>query len=169
MDKSEELRLKEFLEYLPYTGEFIWKKTASNRAQAGSVAGTLNNDGYCVISLQNKLYLAHRLAFLFVEGYIPEFVDHKNGVSSDNRFCNLRGCTIQENNWNTRISNKNTSGVKNVFWSKQKNKWFVKFKINKKQIHIGFYEDFELAKIAADYYRTVFHKEFSVDGRRLAA
>ena len=64
--------LKELLNYNPETGVFAQKVSTSNRVRAGDVAGGTNNIGYVAISVQGKLHLAHRLAWLFVHGYLPE-------------------------------------------------------------------------------------------------
>ena len=70
-------RLLELLHYDPETGVFT-----------GAVTSYAN--GYMYISLDDRKYRAHRLAFLYQEGAIPPgSVYHINGVHDDNRWCNL--------------------------------------------------------------------------------
>lgn len=87
-------RLKELFEYTPDTGLFIRKIRVGNQI-AGNIAGSLKKDGYVYIKIDSKPYKAHRLAFLYMEGYMPEEVDHINRDCSDNRWCNLRASNRQ--------------------------------------------------------------------------
>lgn len=66
---------------------------------------------------------AHRLAFLMVHGFIPLFIDHINGIGSDNRIVNLRECTNNQNSQNKKVSKNNVSGKKGVSYFKSRNKW----------------------------------------------
>ena len=62
------------------------------------------------------------------------FVDHRHGEESrnDNRKTNLRICTVQENNRNHKICERNTSGVTGVSFDKTRNKWEASIKFNNK-------------------------------------
>uniref|UniRef100_A0AAU8GJY0 HNH endonuclease motif-containing protein n=1 Tax=Salmonella phage PMBT31 TaxID=3153514 RepID=A0AAU8GJY0_9CAUD len=91
--------LKELFEYNPDTGDFI-RKVSKGRAKAGTIAGSPDKDGYIFIGINRKRYAAHRLAFLYMEGYIPDLVHHLNNIRKDNRWCNLKDATSQENNRN---------------------------------------------------------------------
>ena len=57
-----------------------------------------------------------------------------------------------------KIDNK--SGSKNVHWNKQRNKWTVMIRVDKKQKYIGLFEDLELAELVATEARDKYHKEF---------
>lgn len=108
------------------------------------MAGGTNNIGYVAISVQGKLHLAHRLAWLFVHGYLPEHqVDHINRIRDDNRIENLREVSRSCNLRNTGNFVNNTSGVKGVYWNKGKNKWHAQIRINLKMKHLGYYDDFQ--------------------------
>lgn len=65
-------------------------------------AGYFNAKGYIHIVLPStETVLAHRVAWAIHYGNWPALaVDHKNGVKSDNRICNLRELTDRENNQN---------------------------------------------------------------------
>ena len=66
--------------------------------------------------------------------------DHSNHNPLDNRKVNLRICTRSQNQQN-RVQHKNmTSKYKGVYWSKTHKKWSVRIKINKKQIHLGYFD-----------------------------
>ena len=59
-------------------------------------------------------------------------VDHINHNPLDNRKCNLRLCTQQQNNWNRR--------VKGVHYNKVRNKWIAKININGQEKYLGQYD-----------------------------
>ena len=133
-------RLCELLHYAPDTGEFIWKVQRGHKIKPGSVAGSKNVLGYIELRVDDKLYLAHRLAFLHVEGYLPEYqVDHKNGHRHDNRWANLRHVTQTCNSQNQMISPRNTSGVPGVSWTTKRYKWQAYMMLHQKKIHLGYY------------------------------
>ena len=46
------------------------------------------------------MHKAHRLAFLYVHGFIPTLIDHINRNKSDNRIENLRECTAAQKSAN---------------------------------------------------------------------
>jgi hypothetical protein len=130
-------RLREVLSYDPNSGLFVWKVKKS-RAIAGSVAGTNHVKGYIVISVDGNIYLAHRLAWLYVHGVWPdESIDHRDCNRSNNIMSNLRLATFSENNRNQPIRRNNTSGQKCVHWSKSSNKWQVRIWGDGKRIYLG--------------------------------
>lgn len=61
-------------------------------------------------------------------------VDHINGNRSDNRKCNLRICSNQENSFNKYKNSNNTSGYKGVYYDKERNKWRVSIQYNGKSL-----------------------------------
>jgi hypothetical protein len=63
----------------------------------------------------------------------------------NNRKINLRNCTIQQNNMNLSLGKNNTSGVIGVCWHSQANKWRAYIMLNRKQISLGVFDDFEEA------------------------
>jgi len=78
-------RLKEILHYSPETGLFIWLVSLSNRIKAGDDAGFINDISlYRTITVSGKMYQAHRLAWLYVYGVWPEYIDHINHNRSYN-------------------------------------------------------------------------------------
>lgn len=95
-------RLRELLHYDPDTGIFTRLVSTGWRGKVGDVAGYKNPDGYLVIMIDYKLYLAHRLAWLYTYGRFPEVTDHINGVRDDNRIVNLREVTNWENAQNKK-------------------------------------------------------------------
>ena len=116
-------RLKELLHYDPDSGIFVWN-IGRPGASVGTVAGAIRHDGYVRIGVDNKRYLAHRLAWLYVHGYMPEnSIDHINRNPLDNRICNLREVSHMCNMRNIDTPKNNTSGVKGVIWNKHNLLW----------------------------------------------
>jgi hypothetical protein len=136
-------RLKELLDYNPKTGIFTRKITTSSNAKKGQEAGSVDKDGYLIIRIDYKHYRAHRLAFLWMLGYLPENqIDHKDRIEYHNWWSNLREANPQCQMRNSGMLSSNTSGIKGISWNSDKNKWFVNIYINKKQKHLGIFSDF---------------------------
>lgn len=92
----------------------------------------------------NKIYM-HRL---ILETPLNMCCDHINGNRLDNRKCNLRIVTKQQNQWNRSSTGKGSSKHKGVYFSKQKNKWLSKIQKDFKEYHIGFFATENEAVIA---------------------
>ena len=147
MDTLTQKELKENLHYNADSGVFTWVKAKSNRVNVGAVAGSINNStGYMRIKINGKIYQAHRLAFLYIEGKFPvDDTDHINHSRDDNRFSNLRQATGVENGRNKSLSKNNKSGFTGVFWDKARNKWKAYININGKSKHLGCFTDIDEA------------------------
>lgn len=154
-------RLKELLHYNPETGEFRWLTDVSSTGRAGEVAGcTKGAANYVVIRLDRRLYLAHRLAFLYMEGeFPPALVDHRDTNKANNRWKNLRHATKGGNAQNKKVaqSNNKRSGLLGVYWSERNQKWGAKVVVNRKQHHGGFHETPEIAHQAYVQLKRVLH------------
>ena len=134
--------LRTILRYYPATGDFFWLVNRAGRGgivKAGSLAGHVCKSNQVVtIRIDRKLYLAHRLVWLYVHGRWPShFIDHINLDSCDNRLCNIREATPSQNNMNMRIRSNNRSGVKGVFWSARETRWSVSIGYEGKELKLG--------------------------------
>lgn len=138
--------LKEMLDYNLKTGEFTWIAVPNNTIKIGMVAGKLMPNGYIHIGVNKKNYYAHRLAFLWMTGEFPrETVDHINHNKSDNRWSNLRPASLSENMINIKITKRNTSGYKGVYWHKGAQKWHARGTKNKQTTNLGLFKSLEEA------------------------
>ena len=142
-------------------GNLIWKVAKARIIKVGDIAGSINEYGYIIIGIDGKVYRAHRLIYLYHNGYFPSFIDHIDGNKTNNKIENLRSATTSQNAMNRKISIKNSSGIKGVVWHKRDKKWVVQVKVNSKYQSFGYYEDKELAELVAIEATNKLHKEFS--------
>lgn len=141
MNQLTQKYLKSLLEYNPETGAFIRIKRTSNSVSIGDLAGTLSY-GYISISINNKKYQAHRLAWLYMTGAFPQSqIDHRDQNKSNNVWSNLRECTHLQNMTNRNEQKNNTSGYKGVSWCKRIKKWRVCLSFNGRYKHLGYFDD----------------------------
>ena len=121
-----------------------------------------NTKGYICALCDNKRTLMHRLITNCPDNMV---VDHIGGeeTRSDNRKQNLRICTISQNNMNRKITSRNTSGVVGVAWDKNKKKWEATIRINKKQVHLGLFDNFEDAVATRKQSEEKYFGEYSYD------
>ena len=155
---TQEFLKKNFL-YDPMTGIFTRLTAYNNRNKVGEICGH-SSHGYILFTINYKLYQAHRLAWLYMYGYLPSQIDHINGVRSDNRIINLRPASTSENAMNTGIRIDNKSGFKGVSWDKNKNKWQVKISFQGKQKHLGRFDTKEEASQKYQEFAIKSHGEF---------
>lgn len=155
--------LKEYVHYDPQTGNFTLKKAIANCHVVGTVLGTSDDKGYKVISLFRKMYKLHRLAFLYMEGKLPELhIDHVDGNPSNNTWANLRQATNAQNQHNKRAI-PSASGYKNIAYIHSTKKFRVTITKNCKAT-IRFYSSLEEAIEGARQLRVEIHGEFANHG-----
>ena len=95
--------LKSLLTYNPDTGIFTWNGDANARVMKGDEAGT-KAKGYRYITINGIKFAAHRLAFLYMEGYMPDEVDHDDRCKWNNGWNNLKASDRRSNNANKEDS-----------------------------------------------------------------
>lgn len=140
-------RLKELLRYIPETGQFFGTKTG-RKFYVDREAGSKRSNGRISIRIDNVRFEAHRLAFLYIHGYMPAMVDHINGNVSDNRIENLRACDNRKNQHNRKVSGRNAVGLKGVQFANRpghKPLFRSKITVNGKPIYLGYFQTAEEA------------------------
>ena len=146
-------RLKEFFIYDEKTGFFTPKydRPGSRNKKGIPIIGTGENK-YMTLGFDGDAYLCHRLAWLYVEGYLSEnMIDHKDQIKNHNWFDNLREASKQCNINNTGNWSTNTSGIKGVYFFKRDNNWRALVMVNGKNIHLGYFQTIlEAAKARAE-------------------
>jgi len=128
-----------YISYCPETGIFRWIKSINANNIAGNIAGVNHSQGYIQIGIKNKIYLAHRLAWLITFGVWPDYIDHINGIKNDNRLCNLRNVTSRQNCQNTK---KHRDGkLVGAIYDKNERCWKSAIKIKNISIHLGYFDN----------------------------
>jgi len=113
-----------------------------------------HSNGYNRIGCDNKMIRRHRIiatAFLNLDiNDTTKQVDHIDGQRLNNSLTNLRVVTHQQNQWN-RLT------AKGYCWSKQHNKWCAQIKVNKKKIHLGYFNTEQKARDAYLKAKNIYH------------
>jgi hypothetical protein len=135
--------LRSIASYDPGTGIFTAKtEREGSYRKIGDELGTVNVLGYVVIRIEKKLYLGHRLAWLYMTGEWPTGgLDHANGTRSDNRWANLRCATQRQNLQNSRKRSDNISGFKGVRFRANRGHWYASLKVDGRNHYLGAFRD----------------------------
>lgn len=145
----EELRA--LLHYDPETGVFRHLRTRG-KGKAGAIAGSPSKKfGYVYIRLCNRLFPAHRLAWFYMTGELPELpfsVDHINGNRLDNRWINLRLATYEQQAWNVGAARICKSGLKGAWPCKTTGRWQSIIGTDGKRVFLGRFDTAEEAHAA---------------------
>lgn len=159
--------IKTLLNYDAETGVFTWKVKAARNVNIGDVAGFYRN-GYCHITIKSKSYLAHRLAWLYVNGKLPDnLIDHKDLNPSNNRIDNLRLATYQQNNLNHGVNNRNILGVRGVCYVAHARKYKARAVFNGVNHYLGYHDTIEQASAAYQAFAKEHHGEFYNEQNKL--
>lgn len=88
-------------------------------------------------------------------------IDHISKDRLDNRKSNLRTVSKSQNSLNTKLRKDNKSGCRGISWDKERNKWFVRIAVNRKNIALGRYKDIGDAINAYNEAAKKYHGKFA--------
>ena len=151
--------------YIGYTNdnrEFLFDKEDYQLVR--DYCWSFNDDGYVVSKNHDNISIRlHRVIMKINDATIQ--VDHIHGISTrhDNRKYNLRLCSNQQNIMNSRLQSNNTSGVTGVTWDVEKQKWAAQIGFDKKNIHLGRFDNFDEAVVARKDAEKKYFGEFSYE------
>jgi len=111
------------------------------------------------LTLSGKDVLLHRVV---AKAFVPNpdnkpYVDHINGLETDNRPANLRWATQSENQHNKRTK----AAYKGVSWNTRYCKWYAQIKIGETSINLGYYDDPEEAYHIYCAAAVLYHGDFA--------
>jgi hypothetical protein len=123
-----QLAIEKGFTYNPDTGEIFGMR-------GKTIIKTHNGYIRMQITFNSKKFFlsGHQFAWYWVNREICEQIDHINGLRNDNRICNLRNVTKQENQWNQ-------TKAKGYYWHKRNNKWGAQIALNGNKIYLGMFE-----------------------------
>ena len=120
----------------------------------GKIVKRAKGNGYIYIDLtvnqKTISLLGHQFAWYCQHKQCVEQLDHINGIRNDNRICNLRSVTKQQNSWNR-------TKAKGYYWRKDRNKWQAQIKGNK-IIGLGLFNTEQEARNAYLKAKEIYHK-----------
>lgn len=155
-----QIELKRLLNYDPKTGIFT-RIVEQKAAKVGDIAGYRHPNGYVLIRLHSKRYLAHRLAWLYMTGQFPlNNIDHIDLIKENNSWSNLREADDFENEYNKNISKRNSTGYKGIWFNKSRNKWESSIVVRGKRTNLGRFTTANEASAARECFAKRHHGEF---------
>ena len=155
--------LREWFHYDAEKGTLVWK-VDRQKAFAGTLAGNPDPKGYRHVGILGTYYLVHRVCWAIHYGEWPSsFLDHINGDPSDNRICNLRSVTRQQNNMNQKLRSTNKTGLKGVYFHRATGKYAATICYQGRHRHLGVFADpaeaHEIYSLAAELLFGTFSRE----------
>lgn len=140
-------KLREIFIFNPETGLLLHRRQRGygpSFVYAIQPAGTINSKGYLVVTVGDRRVLAHRACWAIHNGEWPNlFLDHINGLKTDNRISNLRLATKAENGQNAKVRVDSVSGVRGVGWQSDRKQWRARIKVEGRVINLGRYTHLE--------------------------
>lgn len=156
--RPDQAELRRLFNYSPSTGLVTRRVRTANRHVVGEIVGTPGGRGYLQVTVYSRKYPLHCLIWCWLYGTWPTTdIDHKNRDRADNRKVNLRLTTRSENNHNSGLSRRNTSGHKGVCWDKARQQWIAHITTDGKQIFLGRFTDPELAGASYRAAKALYH------------
>jgi len=111
----------------------------------------ISGSGYVAASNNNQLIYMHRM---IMGNPVDMWVDHKNGIKTDNRRSNLRTCNPSQNRANSvkysSSKRRLTSKFKGVHKKSITRNWSVQIQHLGKRFHLGYFKDEVEAALAYD-------------------
>ena len=108
--------------------------------------------GYCIVDIRikgvRKTKTVHRLVAAVFLGASDLHIDHIDMVKTNNCLTNLRYCTHRENHTYRSLASETSSKYTGVSWYKRDKKWRAQIYINKRFVHLGFFDDERIASQA---------------------
>lgn len=125
-------RIARRLHHDPATGIFRWRVGQN----AGKRAGSPRRDGYWQIRFEGKMWLSHRLAWVYTfSEWPPEMLDHRSGKRDDSALVNVRAAT---RSLNSRNKHRHRDGrLPGACFDKSSGRWYAQITHNGERFYLG--------------------------------
>lgn len=134
-------RLLDMLAYDPTTGQLVWKVIRGGPAQAGSAAGSINQNGYVYIKVDGSQYKVHRIIWKMVTGADPKNeIDHIDLNKANNAWGNLREALPSQNCGNCPGKPRKNGLPKGVSIGNCKKRYKARIQVRGKHYHLGVFD-----------------------------
>ena len=157
-------------EYNAELGRLISKITtnfgrSNSNTEGEIVKGYVDKlSGYRAITFFPYRLKEHRLIFLMCHGFLPELLDHIDGNKLNNRIENLRSCTKNQNQQNSKCRVTNSTQFKGVSLVKNTGRYRGEVKVNKKRYVTKTYKTLSECVLHTRVLRENLHGEFCNHG-----
>jgi hypothetical protein len=132
----DKAKLEKMFNYDPETGILTWRYT-SRPDLIGMQCGSISSQGYHTVTINGSKFGVHRIIYKMMTNEEPDIMDHINGKRHDNRWCNLRSVSHQENNFNIGLAKDNKSGFSGVHYRADHDRYTATVRIGSKSHHLG--------------------------------
>jgi hypothetical protein len=124
----------------------MWRRDYRH-IKAGTMAGSINTNGYYQVRIKSKLYLTHRIVYCLLHKQDPgdQIIDHR--INKQDHL-SIRIATYSQNSFYSKKQEGTTSKYKGVCWDR--NKWRAKISYQRKVYNLGRFETEEEAALAYD-------------------
>jgi len=143
--------IKKELWYEKQTGVFR-ARFGNAKSKAWRTVGCKESKGYLQIKINNRMYMAHRLAWVYETGQDPTLlnmqIDHIDQNKTNNAFANLRLVTNKQNAENRGLNFRNKTGIRGVYM--ERNLFVAELCNNYKRIKLGRFKTLDAAKAAVE-------------------
>jgi hypothetical protein len=160
INKESILKRKELLKLFRYntkTGKLYYRRKHLNHIDIRKPIGWLQSEGYLVFQLNKRVYSVARFVYFLHHGTWPKYVDHKNGIRTDNRISNLRSVTKSLNARNRHIHRNGHSFGTHYY--KARKKWIAQIPNTseplRQSIFLGYYSTENDAKAAVTAFQRI--------------
>lgn len=154
--KRKPVTQEEVCEYFDYKdGLLYWKKIRKfSNKKIGDLAGRINSFNRRDLGLNNRVFYTSRLIFLYHHGWLPDYVDHIDRNTLNEKIENLRAATSSQNQANKEKTTGLSSKYKGVSIAIVNNGyklytyWYSLIYIDNKSKFLGSFKSEEAAALA---------------------
>lgn len=150
--------VRELFDYDADTGVLVWRNLSHKKSNriVGTAIRAAHDRGYCMVTILKRRFYAHRVIWLWMTGSWPTVqVDHRNGRTGDNRWCNLREAVPHEQNENLKIREQNKSGWPGV--RRRGNRWEARINARRVAYSLGSFNSLDEAIAAREAAKARLH------------